>query len=570
MDPIFAEVLEFHDRGRVVKTLQLIEGHSRSLILSEPTADWTLAVDRLWVDDGEKALVLEAAAADWAGVDLPSTGLSLAATADGETLAFDGIAPVPEASEPDHGQRRFLIPERLRVENKRAGVRLTFVKGMSACFQARADDDEACLTARVVDLSIGGCQIELPVAAALTLEVDGAPLQMAVVFPNGDCFEAAAIARYVRLLGAGGLARAGLAFEPIDNETRQRLWLWLQEIEMEIAIRRGERGALRQTAGLFRPSAGHDRAVGRSLPRPPGYRTAMRRPLLGVARDLSRAALAVRAGQSLPADALVTAAEQLCGLLAEDRQGFLFALASMTEQPPLIQHSIAVAGRLADLISAEKDLDVATSEIALGALLHDLGLVCLTQDAAETLAATRRRADVQAGHHIALSLDLTAAQQALGPPVVRDLLIGLGASGHAIDEHHARVASAARVVKAVDVRVRGYHGHPPMTAFEACRQLYRDRDHFDDYWVRRYLQRQGPYPIGTIVRYGHGFRAQVVTLDDHGRPAQVRVLRNLKAAGHQRLNVVLHGVDLHQLGALEYALPHEPQELYAPPVADDR
>lgn len=149
MDPIFAEVLEFRDRRRVVKTLQLIEGHSRSLILSEPTADWTLAIDRLWVDDDEKALVLEAAATDCAGIDLAARACA----------ALDGIAPV---------------------------------------------------TARVVDLWIGGCQIELPVAAALTLEVNGAPLEMAILFPNGDRFEAAAVARYARLLGTTGLARAAI------------------------------------------------------------------------------------------------------------------------------------------------------------------------------------------------------------------------------------------------------------------------------------------------------------------------------------------------------------------------
>lgn len=567
MDPIFAEVLEFSDRARVERTLQLIDGSTKTLALGEPAAGWRLAIKRLWLDE-DNALVLEAAPVAWAGLELPSAGLELLAAAGSETLAFDGMAPLFEAAAADSGRRRFSVPERLRVQNKRAGLRLVFVKGMSARFEINADGS-APLVARVIDLSIGGCQIELPMAAALTLPTDDTALDTAIVFPNGERFEAAAVTRHVRALGTGGLARAGLAFEGFDNEARQRLWLWLHEIEMEIAARRGERSASRQAPGLFRSGGGRSPVSAGTGARPPRYRTAMRKPLLGVARDLSRAALAIRADQPLPAEALTRAAACLCNLLAADRQAFLFALALLTEQPPLIQHSLAVAGRLADLVMADTSLTVDPGEIALGALLHDLELVRLPENVATTLAAARGRAAVQRGDHVARMRDRIAPQPALAISTVDALLQGLGVPAEAIDGPCAAVIRAARVVKAVDVRVRGYHGQPPMTAFDACRQLYRERDDFDAYWVRRYVQRQGPYPIGTMVRYRNGFRAQVVALDDRGRPACVRVLRNLRAAGHQRLNVVLDGVDLHQLGTLEHAVAHEPQELYAPPVAGE-
>ncbi|KEZ75645.1 PilZ domain-containing protein [Salinisphaera hydrothermalis] len=256
MDAVFAEILEFHDRERVVRTLQLIEGQSRTLTLSEPGGDWTLTAARLWLEDDASTVVLEASEPQWATIDLPDSGLALTATAERETLLFDGIAPVVASDTTPPDRRRFHIPERLRVENKRAGVRLPFLKGMSARFEARGRNGKTDLVARVIDLSIGGCQIELPVAAALTLDIGGTALDIAIEFPNGDRLEASAVARYVRILGTGGMARVGLALEALGDERRQQLWLWLHEIEMEIALRRGERSAARESGGLFRPRGG--------------------------------------------------------------------------------------------------------------------------------------------------------------------------------------------------------------------------------------------------------------------------------------------------------------------------
>ncbi|MES1954530.1 PilZ domain-containing protein [Salinisphaera hydrothermalis] len=565
MDAVFAEILEFHDRERVVRTLQLIEGQSRTLTLSEPGGDWTLPAARLWLEDDASTVVLEASEPQWATIDLPDSGLALTATAERETLRFDGIAPVVASDTTPPDRRRFHIPERLRVENKRAGVRLPFLKGMSARFEARGRNGKTDLVARVIDLSIGGCQIELPVAAALTLDIGGTALDIAIEFPNGDRLEASAVARYVRILGTGGMARVGLALEALGDERRQQLWLWLHEIEMEIALRRGERSAARESGGLFRPRGARDAPVGRMLPPSPAAQiTPMHKSLLVVARNLSHAALAVRTDEPLPAASMLAGAERLCSLLLEDRQGFLFTLASMTEQPPLIQHSLAFAGRLADLVVAEPEIDLRPRDIALAALLHDLQVVRRVQYPAATLADVRREPAVRSGQHIPAMRDRLCTQPELDTTAIRCMFAGLGATGESIDDTHMQMVQAARVVKAVDVRVRGYHGRPPITAFDACREIYRDQEGFSDYWVRRYIQRQGPYPIGTMVRYANGFRAQVVSLDERGQPTGVRVVRNLKAPGHQRLNLVLDGVDLHQLGKLEHAMAYEPHELYAP------
>ncbi|HET7315411.1 PilZ domain-containing protein [Salinisphaera sp.] len=566
MDPIFTETLEFHDRWRVIRTLRLIEGQPRTLTLSDPAAGWTITAHDLQIADDENTLVLEAASDDWDSVTLPGPGLALTVTDEGETLAFDGITSLPDPATPTGALRRFSIPERLRLENKRAGLRLIFIKGMSARFEIPGPADEPRLVARVIDLSFGGCQIELPIAAGLTLNIDGAPIEIALVFPNGDRFEVAADVRYVHLLGPGGLARAGLAFQPLDGDRRRTLWLWLQEIEMEIAVRRGERSAARQTVGLFRSGVAHEPA--QTIARTPPFRTPMRKSLLDVAHAIARAALALRVGEPLPAARLAAGAERLCALLAEDRQSFMFALATLTDQPPLIQHALAVAGRLLDLIDAEPDLTIAPREIVLGGLLHELGLVSLADEAASTLAAARHHPEAVSGAHAARLLEHIQAEPALAAPAIHALVAGLAGLGQPVDGVDKRVADAARVVKAVDAHVRGYHGQPPITAFDACRRIYRDCERFDDYWVRRYVQRQGPYPIGTIVHYANGFRAQVVEVDERGQPARVRVLRNLNAARHQRLNLLIGGVDLHQLGQLERAVAHEPAELYSPAAAD--
>ncbi|WP_423821475.1 HD domain-containing protein [Salinisphaera sp. SPP-AMP-43] len=564
MNSLATDVLEFRDHEQVTRTLQLIETQPRALTLREPVAGWSLPVAELRIDEAAEALVLDASAEAWAEHFLPERGLELAAIADQETLLFDAIVPFPETEETPSGERHFSIPERLRVENKRKNLRLTFVKGMTARFEILGPAARPLLSARLVDLSAGGCQIELPIAAALTLDVDGPEIDIAIVFPNGDRFEGSATVRYVRLLGPGALARIGMAFGPSDELRQQQLWLWLQEIEMEIAVRQGQRRIGRNAGTLFKTEAATEPASTRksSVAR---HRTAMRKPLLGIAYDLSRAALALRSDQPLPATALCDGASRLCDLLVDDRQVFLLALASLIEQPPLIQHSIAVAGRLADLVLAENDLGVDAHDVVLGALVHDIGLVTLAHTPAPTLADVRHCTGTCAGQHVATLVEQLSDHPALGNSTTRRIIAGFAPESRSATTPVGRASQAAQIVKSVDARVRGYYGQPPVTAFEACRQLYREHD-FDEYWVRRYLQRQGPYPIGTMVRYNNGFRAQVMALDEHGQPLRVRVLRNLNAAGHQRLNTVLDGVDLHQLGGLQHPLAYDPCELYAPPA----
>lgn len=391
------------------------------------------------------------------------------------------------------------------------------------------------------------------------------PIELAIIFPNGDRFEGTATVRYVRLLGPGALARIGMAFGPSDEQRQQQLWLWLQEIEMEIAVRQGQRRLGRGTSNLFQTEGAAEPASRRATPSATRHRTAMRKPLLGIAHDLSRAALALRSDQPLPAASLVDAANRLCELLIDDRQVFLLALVSLTEQPPLIQHSIAVAGRVADLVLAEEGLDVDARDVALSALVHDIGLVTLEHTPAPTLAAVRHSPEARHGQHVMALVERLGSHPELSTPAIRQITTGLGPEPGADATPLGEVSQAVQIVKSIDARVRGYFGQPPITVFEACRQLYREHD-FDDYWVRRYLQRQGPYPIGTMVRYDNGFRAQVVALDDRGQPVRVRVLRNLNAAGHQRLNTVLEGVDLYQLGGLQYPLVYDASELYNPPA----
>jgi HD-GYP domain-containing protein (c-di-GMP phosphodiesterase class II) len=171
-------------------------------------------------------------------------------------------------------------------------------------------------------------------------------------------------------------------------------------------------------------------------------------------------------------------------------------------------------------IGLEQDLDGHTlEELALGALLHDIGEVRLPLNLfrkGDALTASER--------------DLLHQHPALGRTVVHDSPELTEAIRRIIVEHHERydgsgypsqlrgeaIALLSQLVGLVDVYdalVTSRYGRPAMTPPQAIRQIYKLglAGQFHKTQVEHMIQCLGVYPIGSLVELSTGERAVVVS-----------------------------------------------------------
>lgn len=108
--------------------------------------------------------------------------------------------------------------------------------------------------------------------------------------------------------------------------------------------------------------------------------------------------IALRQALPLPIERVEASADRLLELLAHDRAACLYALCCLQDQPDVLAHSIAVAGRLADLLYDEPDAAGTPREQVCAALIHDLGKALLA-DRSRPAQALLNDDDTYHAHH---------------------------------------------------------------------------------------------------------------------------------------------------------------------------
>jgi HD-GYP domain-containing protein (c-di-GMP phosphodiesterase class II) len=222
--------------------------------------------------------------------------------------------------------------------------------------------------------------------------------------------------------------------------------------------------------------------------------------------------------------------DMLLGLLEEDREALVFASVCLHHEPPLVQHGLAVAIRLADLAKARRAPRELLKAIVATAMVHDLGKVLLDDALRESPAfdaALRERLS----EHVALIRGRLEACRWLAPQVIRSIvgeinerLDGSGYPNGLQDADLSELTRMAMVVDVVDAMTRHRPDRPAWSLEDAYRHMLGRPGMFDREWVQHYIRHFGRYPIGSLVRFSSGAQGWIQRLDSKGQPRQVAVI----------------------------------------------
>ncbi len=463
-----------------------------------------------------------------------------------------------QTREPGVSEIRCLLSGRDTRAMRPSGIRVPFVLGMSAemTFQPFVGGER--VGGKLLDLSLGGCRLQMPVQMATMLE-PGAKLAAATItFPNGETLSCAAEIRHLRPLGSMAYLAVGLSFLSPEAHVVQSLRRVIDEAERDLAWRLGVQSRGSRPAELFQGSVAASDDIEVSIPADP-YIQGMR----DICRKLYNIVICLRVGRWFPADLLDTAAKDLMLLIESDRARCLFSLSCLETEPLWMRQAVEVATVLGEWLQDEPDCRDEALEAMAGALLHSLGQPLLQGPAlpllGDDLAGAQRK--LLDGHVLYL-LDKLRQVGWEPAPLTLDVMLHinehLDGSGYPRGRSAAELSTMARraaVVERARQLIRGGAGQRPLAPREVWRWLFDHPEKFDRECVVRLAQRHGVYPIGSLVKFSQGFLGWVRDHDDKRLPSQVVVARNL-AFPETTLKTVLRGTDLEQLG--------EPQRVVHP------
>ncbi|MCP1315395.1 HD domain-containing phosphohydrolase [Halomonas sp. 707D7] len=555
------DIVEVLDERHIANVLAGLDDrrHALTVALNGHPPDYPAHLEALDVDGGECSLTLTDAGSI-AVATLGRCSLTLNAEND-QRLSFEGMTVLEAERQAQTLILRATLPRRLTTAARRTHARIALRRDMAVSAALTLYAEQPPIAARLCDISGGGCLVRLPLSECTPLTEGTALARMALLFPGGERFEAGASIRHITPVPYTSDVAVGLAFEGLDPARRQGLLHIVTATEREIAWRAGEGSRLAAPTKLYTaPRTQRSRRAGARRPRASRGVSTLRE----ITRDLHLFLLALQNGQPLPLERLERSAGKLIKLLGKGRQAFFFGLTCLKEEPQWMQHSLSVAGKLADLMLAEPTLRDDVHRAVRAALIHDMGKALLIDATLPSLdsdmdASQRQRLRA---HVATLSNALAVAGypvEALERDIIGNINERLDGSGYprgVTNEALSPLARLAAVVDVIDAMTRPRGDRPPLDAVAAYRYLYNRPTRFDQHWVTRYVQRHGFYPLGSLVEFSHGYLAWVLGVDERGQPDRVRVVRNLR-----RRDVFyddeIGRVDFDQLGRLTGpAQPH--------------
>ncbi|MFC0338066.1 HD domain-containing protein [Kushneria avicenniae] len=560
MDTSEAEVLpriEIRDTEHIAGIIDTLGYHTHALSISLGESPICYPVTLGGLNHERRILslaLLDAQALEASGI--VDQSLTLNAEGDTETLRFDAMA-LEVVRKNDLLEIQCSLPQALHTTSKRSSKRVRLLKGMQVRAGLTLYEDQPPITGRLRNISIGGALLEIPLAASASLKTDEAIARLELSFPNDEIFSSMGRIRHVNPAGRSHYAAVGVVFTGTERAHEQRLMYMVNETEREAVYRTGSGGRMSFPSPLYTSREPGDRRHTKRQ-RKKGQATPMVDALLEVARQLHIFLLALQNQRPLPAHCLLDSADTLLTLLNQQRQNLFYALHCLHRQPGWIQHSLNVAVRLGDLISAEPEYATQARDAVMAALVHDMGKLMLVDN---TLPSIEGQLDTHQRHylrsHVDVLLSALEGLDRLSPSMRHDVIQcineRLDGSGYPQGREEAVLSPIARmaaVIDTVDAMTRTRGDRRGKTAVEAYRYLYHRPGRFDKHWVTRYIQRHGFYPIGSLVKFSSGYLAWVMELDDSGQPRRVRVVRYLGRDG-RTMNDILSRVDFAQLGTLE-------------------
>lgn len=446
---------------------------------------------------------------------------------DGAMLRTPGLSVLERREVEGRMQYLCAYPQWLELMHRRSSYRAELRSDMLVPVELQLQEDAGSLRGRLVNLSLGGCLVELPAREAVRIEGPQLLDRLVLNFPGGQSLELAARICHMHGELDWQHLRFGCQFLGVSGDQERRLWLYVREIEREKArsSHAGSR-ALQPSALFTRRTPAAQALLAASNPLPG---SSIGRRLGRVAGYLDTQLIKLRLGAAVDSRQLSRHADLLLDLLATDRDALLFAVQHQPDEPLLVQHGIALAVRMADMAQARNLPRQAIKTIVAAALVHDLGKALLSADLrqARHLDAGQRQAF---GSHVGLLRERLESCKWLAGPVL-DAVVGsinerLDGSGYpqaTPGERLGELARMATVIDVIDAMSRPRADRAPLPIDAIYRHLQASSAQLDPQWSQRYMRHFGLIPIGSLVRFVSGKLAWVRRLDGDGRVAQVQL-----------------------------------------------
>ncbi len=448
------------------------------------------------------------------------------------------------------------LEELQRREAYRARLRLGMEVG--AILRGSEGDGDVTVQGDLKDLSQQGCQLELPSSAA-TLLAEAALVEIELCFPNGSRFTVQAAPRHKVADSDRQTLRVGFQFHDCSAEQERKLWFFVREIERESSRYSDEPDVGRLPSMLFQSqSGGASPSVGRRNLL--NYPTPMARRLARVAGYLDAQLLELQQGDDIDPVQLSRHADMLLQLAEEDIETLLFATRCLGQEPVLVRHGLGVAVHLLALAGASSVPRDVRKALAASAMIHDLGKGLLP---AGLLAVDSFGPDEHARlkQHVDLLVQRMGRCQWLSEKVMHAVVVstnerldGSGYPAGVMSEGLSELARMSAVVDVVDAMRRSRADRPAWRIDAVYRHLLKSPQQFDPRWVKRYVQRFGLRPVGSLVRFSGGALAWIQRLDQQGKPFQVQLTEETAPPG-EAMGEVLRGDVESRLGGMVEEVP---------------
>lgn len=530
----------------------LLPGGASLVLEAQPGQPHPVVV--MQVEPGERITLDITAVPELLGPISRGESFSLCGEAGGSMLQTQPIAMLERFEE--HGRLQFACayPQWVDLVHRRQAFRAELRQEMLVEVFLRPGADTQPLYGRLINLSLGGCLIELASQQAVPLQ----PLQVVeealLRFPGGQELTLAAQIRHMHSLPGWQSMRLGCAFVGVDAGQERRLWFAVREIERE---REAEsRGGKPSPLFVRREGAAAPATV--ATPTAPSVIT---RRLGRLAGYLDTQLIKLRLGEAIDPIQLSLHSDLLLLLLGEDRDSLLFEMLHQVDEPPLVQHGIVVAARLADMAHSRGLPRELVKSVVGCALVHDLGKVLLPAELRDAvrLDAQQRQAFAE---HVRLLRERLEGCRWLAAPVVdavgkiNERLDGSGYPSAAGGEQLGELARMAIVTDVVDAMARPRADRSAHELEDIYRHLLSSGGKFDVQWSKRYIRHFGTAPVGSLVRFTTGRMGWVRRVDGEGRIGEVQLTERPQLGAELR-GERISGASLSGLGAIERVLVPE-------------
>ncbi|MGC3872587.1 HD domain-containing phosphohydrolase [Halomonas sp. GXIMD04776] len=479
---------------------------------------------------GEQLLLDVTAAPEVAGALAAQRAFHLTGQAHGAMVMTPPLIAEPLNDVP--GRLRFGCdyPESLDVWHRREAFRAELGPSMAVAVNLEIQDLETPLSGKLLNLSLGGCLVEISLSDAAKLRT-GQPLpRLEATFPSGQTFATQGEVRHVHIDNQWKRALLGCKFSVLTSKLERLIWFLVKEIERESARKDvSQADSDLSPSSLFQAASSQTQAPPSRRPRAE-YSTPMARRLAKIADYLNGQMVQLQQGEAIDSTLLSSHSDKLLSLLEEDREALLFATVCLHRDPLPVQHGLSVAIHLADLAGSRDIPRKLLKAVVATAMVHDLGKALLPDSLLESTDFDQQQRE-QLAAHVPMIRERLRSCRWIEPQVVQSIigeinerLDGSGYPRQLRSDELSSLSRMAMVVDAIDAMSRPRPDRQTWSIEEIYRHLLINDALYDSVWVQRYIRHFGLHPIGGLVRFSTGAHGWIQRLDSRGMPHQIAVI----------------------------------------------